>query len=115
MSKLKIFDYRRKKPNSISPQEIKAVIHHLKYTYHFFRHIPYSNLENLINYSKVIDIGSPDEINELKMNRSPYDYIENNGLMLYKKNEKTDYGYNQDSVKDWGLEKINLRIQKINV
>ena len=91
MSKLKIFDYRRKKPNSISPQEIKAVIHHLKYTYHFFRHIPYSNLENLINYSKVIDIGSPDEINELKMNRSPYDYIENNGLMLYKKNKKTDF------------------------
>ena len=91
MNKLKIFDYRRKKPNSISPQEIKAVIHHLKYTYHFFRHIPYSNMENLINNSKIVDIYSKNETNELKMNRSPYDYIENNGLMLYKKNKKTDF------------------------
>ncbi len=28
-NKLGLFDYRRKRPNSISPQEIKAVIHHL--------------------------------------------------------------------------------------
>ena len=28
---------------------------------------------------------------ELKLNRSPYDLVENNGLMLYKKNEQTDY------------------------
>jgi metal transporter CNNM len=90
-TKLGLFDYRRKKPNSISPQEVKAVIHHLKYTYYFFRDIPDRNMENLINKSKVIDVMSSSNQTELKLNRSPYDLVENNGLMLYKKDEQTDY------------------------
>jgi len=90
ITKLGLFDYRRKKPNSISPQEVKAVIHHLKYTYHFFREIPDKNMENLINKSKIIDVSSSNKT-ELKLNRSPYDLVENNGLMLYQKNEFTDY------------------------
>ncbi len=90
ITKLGLFDYRRKKPNSISPQEIKAVIHHLKYTYHFFRDIPDINMENLINKSKIIDVLFSNKT-ELKLNRSPYDLVENNGLMLYKKHENTNY------------------------
>jgi len=47
-------------------------------------------MENLINKSKIIDITSSN-YTELKSNRSPYDLIENNGLMLYKKKQITDY------------------------
>lgn len=92
MNKLKLFDYRRKKPDFISPQEIKAVVHHLKYTYHFFRTIPSNNIENLIKNSKVIEVLYPDTSNKnFSMVKSPYDMIEQNGLMVYKKNEKSNF------------------------
>jgi metal transporter CNNM len=92
MNKLKLFDYRRKKPDFISPQEIKAVVHHLKYTYHFFRTIPSDNIENLIKNSKVIEVLYPDNSNKnFSMVKSPYDMIEQNGLMVYKKNEKSNF------------------------
>ena len=92
MNKLKLFDYRRKKPDFISPQEIKAVVHHLKYTYHFFRTIPSNSIENLIKNSKVIEVLYPDDSNkEFKMIKSPYDMIEQNGLMVYKKHEKSNF------------------------
>jgi|TARA_B100000929_G_scaffold74417_2_gene57885 metal transporter CNNM len=92
MNKLKLFDYRRKKPDFISPQEIKAVVHHLKYTYHFFRTIPSNSIENLIQNSKVIEVLYPDNSNKnFTMIKSPYDMIEQNGLMVYKKNEKSNF------------------------
>ena len=92
MNKLKLFDYRRKKPDFISPQEIKAVVHHLKYTYHFFRTIPSNSIENLIKNSKVIEVLYPDNSNKnFTMIKSPYDMIEQNGLMVYKKNEKSNF------------------------
>jgi len=92
ISKLKLFDYRRKKPNFISPQEIKAVIHHLKYTYHFFRAITDNCIENLIKNSKVIEVQYPNNLkNNFRMNKSPYDMIEQNGLMVYKKNEESSF------------------------
>jgi metal transporter CNNM len=92
MNKLKLFDYRRKKPDFISPQEIKAVVHHLKYTYHFFRTIPSNSIENLIKNSKVIEVLYPDSSNKkFTMIKSPYDMIEQNGLMVYKKNEKSNF------------------------
>ena len=92
MNKLKLFDYRRKKPDFISPQEIKAVVHHLKYTYHFFRTIPSNCIENLIKNSKVIEVLYPDNSNKnFTMIKSPYDMIEQNGLMVYKKNEESNF------------------------
>ncbi len=99
MSKLKLFDYRPKRPNNIAPEEIKAVIHHLKGTFSLFRNIPDNNIENIINNSKVIDVFCENKTEHgigyqtvlPGLHRSPCELIENNGLMLYEKDEITEY------------------------
>ena len=66
---------------------MQAIIHYIRYSCPFLKILSEKSLKNLINNSTIISI----IYDSMQTNRSPYSDISNNGLMVYKNGEKTDY------------------------
>ena len=67
---------------------MQAIVHYIRYSCPFLKILSENSLKNLINNSTIISIIYNDS---MQTNRSPYSDISNNGLMVYKNGEKTDY------------------------
>jgi len=101
-SVLQLFDHRQKMMTSLPPQELQAVYHFLGQSIKVFmpkyRKCSESSIKNLLSSSNVVKVDIQD-INQStslsrgskRNQRDPYKDIENNGLLLYQRDKKTEY------------------------
>eukprot|EP01084_Bolivina_argentea_P256991 432866_1 len=103
-SMLQMFDHRQKYMTNLPPQELQAVYHFLGQTIKVFmpkhRKCSESSIKNLLASSSVVKVMMGDETNDstepstfksIIHQRDPYKDIEDNGLLLYQRDKKTEY------------------------
>lgn len=95
-SMLQMFDHRQKIMTSLPPQELQAVYHFFTQSVKVFmpkyRKCSESSIKNLLVSSSVLRIVAEDSQSEtVGHRRDPYKQVEDNGMLLYQRDKKTEY------------------------
>jgi len=91
-SMLQMFDHRQKIMTSLPPQELQAVYHFFTQSVRVFmqkhRKCSESAIKNLLVSSSVLRVVVEDSS---VVQRDPYKQVEDNGMLLYQRDKKTEY------------------------
>jgi len=95
-SMLQMFDHRQKILTSLPPQELQAVYHFFTQSVRVFmpkhRKCSESAIKNLLVSSSVLRVVVGDSQSEaIGHRRDPYKQVEDNGMLLYQRDKKTEY------------------------
>jgi len=94
LDKLSLFDYRPKRKNYMSAQEVNAIFNHLRASLNVFnselngKHVSDRAFKNMLATCPVIKVDCEDK-NDRKLDKDPYAYIGEQGLLVYKYGEPT--------------------------